>query len=35
VFPQGGSPYPLFRLLMPDIDNERPGYGLETATIAK
>ena len=31
---EGGSPYPLLRLLMPDIDIERPHSGLKDKTIA-
>jgi hypothetical protein len=30
----GGSPYPLLRLLMPDCDTERPHSGLKEKTIS-
>lgn len=32
---QGQSPYPLFRLLLPHIDNARGNYQIKQATLAR
>jgi hypothetical protein len=32
---EGGDPYPILRLIMPEIDTSRPNLGMQEKAIAK